>query len=110
MAEPDYHLQLRSDRVALSGSMRLLTLTEYRQILEPLYQILDDQDSVVLDIHALQDLNSTGITALAQFILVAKTKQIPVTVILGANIPWQVNTIPSLAKLYDGLSQQILGS
>lgn len=97
----DFTINCEGRSAKLAGVMRLQSPNAYEEPFEPIHsEIQSPEGQYVLDISNLTFLNSSGVSALARLILLARQHNTPVSVVCSNDIPWQGKTIPSLQKLY----------
>jgi hypothetical protein len=100
----DYKIEyIENEKAILSGELRLPSPTSYEQ---PFTHIKDQLENTniktySIDLSNLTFLNSSGITALARIIILARNKEVPMSLIIKDDIPWQKKTITSLIHLWD---------
>ena len=93
-----------ANQVAISGSLRLNGLEEYKPILDVLNQGVDASNSMQLDLSGLEFLNSSGIAMLSKFIINARGKDgFALTINGSAQIPWQGKSLKNLQRLWPSL-------
>lgn len=103
--ESEYTLQIQGNRASLSGVMRLVSPAAYQAALQAVHDRLASSSAPFeLDVSGLQFLNSGGITALSRLVLLARGRSVPLVVVIDEGVLWQKKTLPSLAKLYPGMT------
>ncbi|MEO3389444.1 STAS domain-containing protein [Mesorhizobium sp. CAU 1741] len=98
----EYRVWSEGATIHYEGTMRLSGTEAYAPILEMMDNILASKPStIVLDLTALEFLNSSGINLLAKFtIQVRKQENVGMLVKGSTRIPWQSKSLPNLKKLY----------
>ena len=102
----DYQVECIEEGTAIiRGTMRLPSPVSYDQPFEPIKNGIEESSGTyTIDISNLEYLNSSGLTAFARLFILARTKDIPLTIIGTENIPWQKSSIYSLKKLWDKIT------
>jgi hypothetical protein len=95
--------------IKFTGSLRLNGLAEYAPILEVLdYSIETASSQLILDLQALDFLNSSGISVLSKFVIKLRNhKNIDLTIIGSQKIPWQSKSLKNLQRLMPSLTLEI---
>ena len=95
--------------VRCQGAFRLRGTEEYAPILQVLTTAADAQPATLtLDLRTLQFLNSSGINALAKFVLHARQYHRMQVVIKGSQLfPWQGKSLKNFQRLLPGLHLEI---
>jgi hypothetical protein len=99
----EYQVDCSENRKAvLSGVLRLPSPTSYEQPFSVIKQNIEEAATdYTVDLVGLSFLNSSGITALARLIILARTFDVPIYLIINDNIPWQKKSISSLKNLWE---------
>lgn len=106
----NYVLEYDEDNhhVQISGSLRLNGLDEYRIILDPLRQCMENSDTMEVNLSQLEFLNSSGIAMLSKFVIEARNKQpFSLKIIASNQIPWQGKSLKNLQRLFPALEISI---
>ena len=97
-----------ANQVAISGSLRLNGLEEYKPILDALNQGIEAGSSMQLDLSGLEFLNSSGIAMLSKFIINARSKDgFALTITGSTKVPWQGKSLKNLQRLWPALELTI---
>lgn len=98
----EYRVWSEGATIHYEGTMRLSGTEAYAPILEMMDNVLAAKPAtIVLDLTALEFLNSSGINLLAKFtIQVRKQENVGMLVKGSTRIPWQSKSLPNLKKLY----------
>ncbi|ACL72680.1 slr1659 superfamily regulator [Thioalkalivibrio sulfidiphilus] len=93
-----------SNTVRMSGALRLGGLSEYAPISELLENALDGREALIIDLSALEFLNSSGIATLSKFVITARNRNDCRLAIQGSNaIAWQGKSLNNLKRLMPAL-------
>jgi len=104
MDNDDYKIHFDSpDKVTLSGVLRLQSPNIYDELFAPIRDKISTGGSMTMDIQNVSFLNSSGITALARLIIVARSHDAPFLIIAKEEVPWQKKSIVSLKRLWPKL-------
>ncbi len=107
----DYEIQYVPDtnEVIFQGSLRLSGAEEYQPIVDLLEDLIAAQPNhILLDLRALDFLNSSGINVLSKFVInVRKRNTIDVTVKGAKAVPWQSKSLKNLQRLMPSLKLEI---
>ncbi|PLS69407.1 MAG: hypothetical protein CV045_02285 [Cyanobacteria bacterium M5B4] len=107
----DYEIQYVPDtnEVIFQGSLRLSGAEEYQPIVDLLEGLIAAQPNhILLDLRALDFLNSSGINVLSKFVInVRKRNTIDVTVKGAKAVPWQSKSLKNLQRLMPSLKLEI---
>lgn len=97
-----------ANQIAISGSLRLNGLEEYKPILDALNQGIEAGSSMQLDLSGLEFLNSSGIAMLSKFIINARSKDgFALTITGSTQVPWQGKSLKNLQRLWPALELTI---
>jgi hypothetical protein len=98
----EYRVWSEGAEIHYEGTLRLSGTEAYAPILELMNSVLAQKPKViVLDLTALEFLNSSGINLLARFTIeMRKHPDIGLAVRGSTRIPWQSRSLPNLKKLY----------
>ena len=98
----EYNIFSEGNTLYLSGFLRLMSPYDYNEPFALIKESLEGEfTEVIVDITKLSFLNSSGITALAKLILLAKKNNI-VFILRGSEEKhWQKKSFDCLTKLYD---------
>ncbi|RAP31847.1 hypothetical protein DID76_02220 [Candidatus Marinamargulisbacteria bacterium SCGC AG-414-C22] len=104
----DYNVDCTDPKKALLiGSMRLPSPLSYENIFDPIKECLEKSTTeYAINIKDLNYMNSSGLTALARLLIMARTLKRPITIYANDNIPWQRKSLVSLEKLWDQIKIQ----
>jgi hypothetical protein len=91
----------------LRGVLRLDSPEAYAQAFEPLVASLGKTPAISIDLSQVVFLNSSGIRALADVILLAREKGCRVTLFGSAAVPWQKKLATSLTGLFPEIEMRI---
>lgn len=98
----EYNIFAEGNTLYLSGFLRLMSPYDYNEPFTLIKDSLEDKyTEIVVDITQLSFLNSSGITALAKLILLAKKNNIVFILRGSAEKHWQKKSFDCLSKLYD---------
>jgi hypothetical protein len=98
----------RPATAVLSGIFRLATPEQYDSVFAPLSDRLEAaRDGYTVDLTAVVLMNSSGLRALADLVLMARRTSIPLTFLGKSDVPWHSKTVASLQPLYGGLSVRL---
>jgi hypothetical protein len=84
----------------LRGVMRLESPEAYARAFEPVVASLTKLPAISIDLSQVVFLNSSGIRALADVLLLAREKRCQVTLFGSAAVPWQKKLASSLTALF----------
>jgi hypothetical protein len=84
----------------LRGVMRLESPEAYALAFAPIVASIDEVAAISIDLSQVVFLNSSGIRALADVILLAREKDCRVTLFGSAAVPWQKKLATSLTGLF----------
>lgn len=88
----------------ISGVLRLATPAAYEHALAPIRQHLAATTGpYTLDVAQLTFMNSSGITGLSRIVMVARSDNRDMIIVVSDAVPWQRKTFSSLQKLYPKL-------
>jgi hypothetical protein len=100
----DYKVEyIGSDRAVVSGVLRLQSPLIYDDLFAPIRDVISSGGIFTLDITDVSFLNSSGITALARLIILARSIDIGFNIIGREEVPWQKKSIVSLKRLWPKL-------
>lgn len=87
--------------IYFKGSLRLSGMAEYTPIMDLLSQIFEQEpQTIILNLKALEFLNSSGISMLSKFVINLRKKQTIQVIVKGSdNIPWQGKSLKNLQRL-----------
>ena len=89
----------------LKGTLRLPSPLSYEDLFIDIKSgIQAVSDVYVIDLCELQFLNSSGITALARLIILARKEDKRIKLLISDDIPWQNRSLKSLKNLWEKLS------
>lgn len=92
----------------LAGVLRLPSPEAYEPTLAPVRAALEASDGgYTLDVSRTTFMNSSGIRALANLVLLARRTGRELRLIGSAGVPWQKKTMTSLGALHDGLRVEL---
>lgn len=88
--------------ITFKGVLRLQNKEEYRNISELLSQAASETTGLplILDMHNLVFLNSSGISSLSMFILKMRKLGKEIHIQGNSSIPWQTKSLKNFQKLY----------
>jgi len=90
--------------VTLVGTLRLNGIAEYAPIVALLSNAAEDASAMSLDLSGLEFLNSSGIAVLSKFVIEARNrKDLALTIVGSAAIPWQGKSLQNLKRLMPAL-------
>jgi len=91
--------------ISLIGTFRLRGLDEYADITSMLNQCIASDKSCMVNVAALEFLNSSGIAMLSKFVINARKSGKKDVTITGSNdIPWQSKSLHNLERLMPDLN------
>ena len=98
----DYSIDCSNKTLSkLTGTLRLPSPLSYD---EPFQSIKDHitaaKDAYTIDLTELKFLNSSGLTALARLIMLARKEDTPLVLVGSEGVPWQMKSLNSLTKLW----------
>jgi hypothetical protein len=102
-----FEIQLDEDNstVLFKGALRLSGTEDYAPILNLLKETLLSSRPVVVDLRALDFLNSSGITMLSRFVIEARDRTgINVEFLASEAVPWHARSLRNLQRLMPTLS------
>lgn len=90
------------NKVEIIGSMRLPSPLSYENLFEPIKEKIEESTNTYeINLVKLDYLNSSGLTALARILILARSLKKPIKVLANKSIPWQKKSLNSLEKLWD---------
>ena len=102
------HAEDDGARVTVAGAMRLNGLAEYAPLLDLLRSGIGEGRAMVLDLAALEFLNSSGIAVLSKFVIEARDGECGRLTIEGSTaIPWQGKSLKNLQRLWPALELRL---
>jgi hypothetical protein len=105
---PEYEVKVERGRARLSGVMRLESVESYGRVLAPVRGALAAaEDAFEIDTTELVFLNSSGIRALGELVLFARSQDKSLLVVGASSVPWQRKTFASLQKVYDRIEVRL---
>ena len=97
----DYQIQVEASLAIIKGVLRLMSPYDYEEPFRDIQKgIISCTEEFTLDISKLNYLNSSGITAFAKLIILAKSNKKKIKIIGSSQIPWQKTSMSCLDKLY----------
>ena len=101
----DYYIEEVSlNKCKIAGTLRLPSPLSYDHPFFPIKKALEEAtDTLEINITELEYLNSSGITALARIIILARKLDKSIQLIISNDIPWQKRSLPSLQHLWEKL-------
>ena len=106
----DYRIDLehRPATAVLSGVFRLPGPEQYDAAFAPLVERLGASPSgYTVDLSDVVLMNSSGLRALADLVLLARQSKTSLTFVGKADVPWHSKTVASLKPLYSGLAVRL---
>ncbi len=104
----DYSVECRVGIAVLQGVFRLETPEAYDRVFGPVSEGLAASPSgYTVDLTDVVLMNSSGIRALGDMVLRARTAGTPLVFCGKADVPWQKKTVASLQPLYEGLTVKL---
>lgn len=104
MDNDDYKIEFTAtDYVSVSGVLRLQSPLIYDELFAPIRMKIESGIVLTIDLANVSFLNSSGITALARLIIVARSKDVGLNIIGRDSVPWQKKSIVSLKRLWPKL-------
>ncbi len=91
----------------LRGVMRLDSPEAYARAFEPIVASLGETPAVSIDLSQVVFLNSSGIRALADVLLLAREKRCQVKLFGSAAVPWQKKLATSLTGIFPEIEMRI---
>lgn len=96
---------IAEDKCKISGTMRLPSPLSYDQPFNSISVGIKEQNTCfIIDISELEYLNSSGITALARLVILAKNENQEIKLLMNEEIPWQNRSLRSLSSLWKKLT------
>ena len=100
----NYFLDHDTSRTSARGVLRLESVDAYEAVFGRATRALSQAEgSYTLDLSGVTLMNSSGIRALANLVLLAKRHGTSLILHGSSSVPWQHKTMASLGALYDGL-------
>ena len=102
----DYRIWLEPDQstVYFQGFLRLEGMKEYKPIMDNLLEILTEFPKLILNLEALEFLNSSGISMLSMFVMKVRGNEDATLTLKGSkNILWQTKSLRNLQRLMPSL-------
>jgi hypothetical protein len=94
--------------VSISGILRLPTPISYNDVFQPIKEFIETGTSCIqIDLSRVEFLNSSGITALARLIVMARSLNREMVLIGRDDTPWQRKSLISLQRLWDKVDVQL---
>jgi hypothetical protein len=108
-ARPDYQLDTGPSPGSwvLRGVLRLESPEAYAKAFAPVAASLGKLPAVSIDLSQVVFLNSSGIRALADLLLLAREKRCQVKLFGSAAVPWQKKLAISLTGLFPEIAMRI---
>jgi hypothetical protein len=104
MENDDYTIGFNDNGTfVITGVLRLQSPNIYDELFAPIRDIIGQGKATTIDLRNVSFLNSSGITALARLIIVARTHDAPFLIIAKSDVPWQKKSIMSLKRLWPKL-------
>ncbi len=98
-----------SGTIQLKGTLRLNGSEEYAPIMNLLSQALDQHPVLLLDLHGLEFLNSSGIATLSRFVIDCRNrKTVALTLRGNKSVAWQGKSLINLQRLMPALSLELV--
>jgi len=92
----------------LEGTLRLPSPSAYNDVFGAITQAIEKSSTnYTVDISNVTFLNSSGITALARLIILARGKNLPLVLRGKQSVPWQEKSISSLQKLWKSVTIEL---
>ncbi len=91
----------------LRGVMRLDSPEAYARAFEPIVASLSKVPSISIDLAQVVFLNSSGIRALADVLLLAREKRCQVKIFGSAAVPWQKKLAASLTGVFPEIVMRV---
>jgi hypothetical protein len=91
----------------LRGVMRLDSAEAYARAFEPIVASLAKATGVSIDLSQVMFLNSSGIRALADVLLLAREKRCQVKLFGSAAVPWQKKLATSLTGIFPEIEMRL---
>lgn len=106
---PDYSVDAGPSPGAwvLRGVLRLESPEAYAKAFEPIVAALAKAPAVSIDLSQVAFLNSSGIRALADVLLLARERRCQVKLFGSAAVPWQKKLAVSLSGLFPEIVMRI---
>jgi hypothetical protein len=103
--DDDFSVHCESANAAvLRGVMRLESVEAYDRVFLPVRAaLLAASEAYRIDVRELLFLNSSGIRALCELVLLARNEQRKLEILASRTVPWQRKSLTSLQRIYDGL-------
>jgi hypothetical protein len=90
-------------RVTVCGVLRLASPRAYDEVFAPVRRRIEAGEGVEVDLRRVEFMNSSGISAFARLVVLARRKAGPMRVVVDEGVAWQRKAIKTLAKLYPAL-------
>ena len=104
MENDDYTIKFNDNGTfVITGVLRLQSPNIYDELFAPIRDLISQGQSTTIDLCDVSFLNSSGITALARLIIIARTHEAPFLIIAKSDVPWQKKSIMSLKRLWPKL-------
>lgn len=92
----------KSGVISITGILRLPTPISYHDVFQPIKERIEiGAGRIQIDMSRVEFLNSSGITALARLIVMARTFDREVLLVGRDDTPWQRKSLLSLQRLWD---------
>jgi anti-anti-sigma factor len=107
----DYRIYFDEDQkiVYFRGFLRLEGMKEYQPIMDTLLKILTEYPSIVINLEALEFLNSSGISMLSMFVMKVRGQEGKTLTFKGSkNILWQTKSLRNLQRLMPNLTLEFI--
>lgn len=105
--EEEYLVRFTGDpaTVSLEGSFMLNGNEEYKPVFDLLMQSANEYDAVIIDLRAMEFLNSSGINTLTRFVIQVRNAQSTQLTVKGyEDIPWQTRLLKNLSRLLPAIT------
>ncbi len=95
--------------ITCQGSLRLYGSGGYMDVAELFNKIADQQpETITLNLHGLQFLNSSGINAFSKFVIRVRNHETSQLVVRGTHrFPWQSKSLKNLQRLMPNLKLEL---
>jgi hypothetical protein len=96
-----------SDAAVMRGVMRLASPAAYDSAFAPMRARIERAEASTIDVTGVSFMNSSGIRALAELVLLAKSKAASLRIVASDSIPWQKKTMASFRAIHPALAVEL---
>ena len=103
MSSDDFTIDCAPTAARFYGVMRLVSAPAYERPLGPVRDAMLAAAAFRLDLSGLSFMNSSGVRALAELVLLARKEKKRLVIVAKGSMPWQKKAAASLAGIYTGV-------